>query len=177
MRLLLGFVPIVDGIAALRSRQRLGICDRVASTRVVSADARGAAAPESRWRRFGRIAAVLAALFYFFVMVPTQSMLDDARMMQAKSDLETLQDCLDIYRMHFGRYPPRERAPGTAAPGVDFAGYCRPIKADPWGRPYVYNCPGVTPPHACDFMSFGADGVPGGEGENADVLPKEHPGW
>jgi len=39
---------------------------------------------------------------------------------------------------------------------------------DPWGRPYIYTCPGT---HGNDYeiMSYGADGVEGGEGKNADI--------
>ncbi len=39
---------------------------------------------------------------------------------------------------------------------------------DPWGRPYIYVCPGQHGDY--DLMSYGADGQEGGEGENADVV-------
>ena len=38
---------------------------------------------------------------------------------------------------------------------------------DPWGRPYQYLNPGIK--GEIDVMSFGADGVSGGEGKDADV--------
>ncbi|HEV8148248.1 MAG TPA: type II secretion system major pseudopilin GspG [Bryobacteraceae bacterium] len=43
------------------------------------------------------------------------------------------------------------------------------IPLDPWGRPYLYKYPGEhgdTP----EIVSLGADGQPGGEGENADIV-------
>jgi len=42
------------------------------------------------------------------------------------------------------------------------------VPVDPWGKPYQYKCcPGDHGDY--DIWSFGADGAPGGDGENADV--------
>ncbi|MFI5384551.1 MAG: type II secretion system protein GspG [Fimbriimonadales bacterium] len=48
--------------------------------------------------------------------------------------------------------------------------YLEQLPADPWGRPYVY--------HKIDdknvlVESLGADGVPGGSGENADISNRD----
>jgi general secretion pathway protein G len=41
------------------------------------------------------------------------------------------------------------------------------VPQDPWGNPYQYLNPGE---HGdVDIYSFGADGSPGGEDENADI--------
>jgi general secretion pathway protein G len=42
------------------------------------------------------------------------------------------------------------------------------VPMDPWGRAYIYACPGEHGDY--DLVSLGADGQEGGEGENADVL-------
>jgi len=39
---------------------------------------------------------------------------------------------------------------------------------DPWEHPYIYKCPGDEG-RDYDIMSYGADGLPGGDGENADI--------
>jgi general secretion pathway protein G len=39
---------------------------------------------------------------------------------------------------------------------------------DPWGRPYIIIIPGERNPDF-DIVSYGLDGQPGGEGEDADV--------
>ena len=39
---------------------------------------------------------------------------------------------------------------------------------DPWGRPYQYKAPGER--GRFDIFSYGADGAPGGDGEDADVV-------
>ncbi|HHX81599.1 MAG TPA: type II secretion system protein GspG, partial [Pseudomonadaceae bacterium] len=41
------------------------------------------------------------------------------------------------------------------------------VPADPWGQAYIYRFPGERGEY--DIISLGADGTPGGEGENADV--------
>ena len=46
-------------------------------------------------------------------------------------------------------------------------GYINKIPVDPWGNNYVYNFPGQYGEY--DIVSLGADGQPGGEGENADI--------
>lgn len=38
---------------------------------------------------------------------------------------------------------------------------------DPWGQPYIYKIPGKS--GEFEIISLGADGAPGGEGENADI--------
>jgi len=40
---------------------------------------------------------------------------------------------------------------------------------DPWGRQYIVRIPGEENPDF-DVISYGADGEPGGEGEDADVV-------
>ena len=40
---------------------------------------------------------------------------------------------------------------------------------DPWDRPYILQNPGEANPDYFDVMTYGADGEPGGEGEDADV--------
>ncbi|MEJ5260586.1 MAG: type II secretion system major pseudopilin GspG [Anaerohalosphaeraceae bacterium] len=41
---------------------------------------------------------------------------------------------------------------------------------DPWGRPYLYIEPGTINVGSYDLISLGADGLEGGEGENADII-------
>lgn len=60
----------------------------------------------------------------------------------------------------------------TGNPPINFPenGYLSTIPADPWSRDYHYVCEpfaGVKIPYK--LQSFGADGVPGGSGENADI--------
>lgn len=91
----------------------------------------------------------------------------------AKAQIALLGTALDAYRLDVGRYPTTEQ--GLSAlrvnPGFDtWDGPYLPkdVPKDPWGRDYVYRCPGQHGDY--DLYSLGADGREGGEGENADVV-------
>lgn len=43
----------------------------------------------------------------------------------------------------------------------------RPVYSDPWGHPFRYLCPGVH--GEFDIFTQGADGAPGGSGEDRDL--------
>ncbi len=98
---------------------------------------------------------------------------------RAKSDsahiqIQNIAGTLDLFRLDVGRYPTSaeglaalvERPTGLASwngPYVKDKG----VPNDPWGRPYIYKFPGDHGDY--DLYSLGADGQPGGTGENADV--------
>ena len=42
------------------------------------------------------------------------------------------------------------------------------LPKDPWGNEYIYKCPGDEN-RPFEIISYGADGEPGGEDENADI--------
>lgn len=48
------------------------------------------------------------------------------------------------------------------------------VPPDPWGNPYIYLAPG-TRGERFEIISYGADGLPGGEGEAADISSSEMP--
>lgn len=100
------------------------------------------------------------------VAVNVVGQLGEAKVKQAKTDLHTIGQCLDMYKIDKGRYPATEE--GLAA--VSAAGKCKPNFKDPWGRDYVYLFPGQVHTDAFDVKSYGADGSPGGDGENADIV-------
>lgn len=95
----------------------------------------------------------------------------------AKSQIEMIGAALDAYRLDAGRYPTTQQGLTalTEAPTIDPPSSWRgpylrkAIPLDPWNRPYVYLSPGEVNPNGYDLLSYGADGQPGGDGENADV--------
>jgi general secretion pathway protein G len=101
---------------------------------------------------------------------------DEARAIAARQDVASLMQALKLYRLDNQRYPTTEQglqalvaAPAAAplAPGWKAGGYVERLPNDPWGRPYQYLNPGVR--GELDVFSLGADGAPGGEGNDADV--------
>ncbi len=94
----------------------------------------------------------------------------------AKAQIELFGQALDQFRLDVGRYPTTQE--GLAAivtnPGIDkWEGpYLKKgLPNDPWGRPYIYTCPGSHGEY--DIVSYGRDGQPGGEGEDKDVTSWE----
>ena len=95
----------------------------------------------------------------------------------AKAQIELFGTALDTYRLDVGRYPTSQE--GMAAlmqkpGGVDRwdGPYLRKdLPPDPWGKPYVYKSPGDHGVY--DIISYGADGAPGGDGNNRDITSWE----
>ena len=118
------------------------------------------------------ILGVLAALIVPKVM----SRPDEARVVAAKQDIATLSQALKLYRLDNKAYLSTEQGLAALAgkpvlpPIPDnwkTGGYVERLPADPWGKPYQYLNPGVH--DEIDVFSFGADGVPGGTGTDADI--------
>jgi general secretion pathway protein G len=116
------------------------------------------------------IIGVLAAL-----IVPNMlDRADDARVTAARTDVNNLMQALKLYRLDNLRYPSGEQGlqalvakPTSGAIPSNWRAYLDKLPADPWGHPYQYANPGLK--GEIDVYSFGADGVAGGEGKNADV--------
>ena len=118
------------------------------------------------------ILAILAALIVPKIM----SRPDEARVVAARQDISTIMQALRLYRLDNLRYPTSEQglaalvAPPTSAPvppNWKAGGYLERLPRDPWGNPYQFLNPGLR--GEIDVFSFGADGVAGGQGTDADV--------
>ena len=100
-----------------------------------------------------------------------------AKSATAKSQIEMLGAALDAYRLDNGTYPTTQQGLGALweKPSMDppanwRAPYLRKqVPLDPWGHAYVYQFPGQQNLQGYDLISYGADGKPGGEGEDADI--------
>ena len=101
---------------------------------------------------------------------------DQARQSAAKSDIAVIMQQLKLYRLDNTFYPSTDQGlqaltvkPTTNPIPMNWkqGGYLERLPNDPWGRPYLYLNPGVK--GEIDVMSYGADGQPGGEGNNADI--------
>ena len=101
---------------------------------------------------------------------------DEARAMAGRQDIATVMQALKLYRLDNFRYPTTEQGlqalvtkPTTSPvpPNWKSGGYVERLPKDPWGNPYQYLNPGLR--GEIDVFSFGADGVAGGEGSDADI--------
>ena len=101
---------------------------------------------------------------------------DEARVIAARQDIASVLQSLRLYRLDNQRYPTTEQGlqalvarPDTAPvpPNWKAGGYLERLPKDPWGNLYQYLNPGLH--GEIDVFSFGADGAPGGEGNDADI--------
>ncbi|MFN2287030.1 MAG: type II secretion system major pseudopilin GspG [Chromatocurvus sp.] len=101
---------------------------------------------------------------------------DDARVQKVQADFKAIETALKIYRLDNYTYPTTEQGlaalvePSTLAPeprNFKQGGYLAEVPRDPWGRPYLYLSPGEN--GEVDIYTLGADGVSGGEDQNADI--------
>jgi general secretion pathway protein G len=118
------------------------------------------------------IMGILAALVVPKLMGRT----DDARIIAAKQDIATVMQALKLYKLDNQRYPTTEQGlqalitkptSGPPANGWKSGGYLDRLPLDPWKNSYQYLSPGVR--GEVDVFSLGADGQPGGTGNDADI--------
>ena len=103
---------------------------------------------------------------------------DKAKKLKARMQIESISTALKMYKLDNGSYPTTEQGlqalveqpeTGTVPKKWKAGGYLEKGKVpkDPWGNDFIYLSPGLKGDF--DIISYGLDGVPGGEGENKDV--------
>ena len=103
---------------------------------------------------------------------------DKARVQKVHADFKSIETALKIYRLDNFNYPTSEQGLEAlvSKPAIDpipanwkKSGYLDELPVDPWGRPYLYLSPSEYGDGAYDIYTLGADGVNGGEDQNADI--------
>jgi len=89
---------------------------------------------------------------------------DTARITRARTDIGTLMGALEMYRLKNGTFPATEEGLQAVRSFLK-----SDVPLDPWGRAYDYKYPG-TQGEDPEIVCYGADGRPGGDGVNADIL-------
>jgi general secretion pathway protein G len=121
---------------------------------------------------------VILGILATLVVPRIMSRPDEARIIAAKQDINSIGQALKLYRLDNHAYPTTDQglqalvtkptAP-PAPPNWKTGGYLDRLPKDPWGNEYKYLSPGVKNTNDVDIFSLGADGVTGGEGNDADV--------
>ncbi len=100
--------------------------------------------------------------------------LGGAKTKTAAVQIADLEKSLELFKLDVGRFPTNEEGlDALIRKPVNATGWNGPylksssVPLDPWGRSYKYANPG--PKGEPEILTLGADGAPGGEGENADV--------
>lgn len=133
--------------------------------------------PKLNWRAFRRdvlraggtlLGGILVlAASWFGMSLLLLHLCDGVRRDAARLDVANIQQALKLHHARTGRYPSTKE--GLWALVV--AQRLERLPSDPWGRPYHYELREDQPV----VWSDGADGRPGGEGEDADVYSFQPP--
>ena len=121
---------------------------------------------------------VILGILATFVTLNLRDVPDEAKQTKAMVDIKTLEAALEMYRLHNGMYPGTEQglqalveppSSGTLPKKYKEGGYLgkSTVPTDPWGNDFIYLSPGVH--GRFDIISYGADGVPEGDGFNSDI--------
>lgn len=123
---------------------------------------------------------VMSILTILAVMVVPKIMgrSDDAKIADAKIQIRNLESGLKMYKLDNGVYPATDQglqalvtkpSVGQIPKNYRDGGYLesKTIPKDPWSNDYIYISPGEHGDY--DLYCYGADGVKGGEGKDADI--------
>lgn len=99
---------------------------------------------------------------------------NDARVVAAKQDIGNIVQALKLYKLDNGNYPSTQQGlkslvskPSEGNVPNNWKQYLDKLPQDPWGHDFIYLNPGLH--GEIDVMSYGADGVAGGTGYDADL--------
>jgi general secretion pathway protein G len=101
--------------------------------------------------------------------------IEDAKFQTVRAHFGNYKTALDSYRLDNYRYPSSEQGlqalmvkPDGDPEPKRWRQYMDKLPKDPWENDYIYVSPGDGG-HPFDLYTLGADGVRGGEGEDADI--------
>ena len=115
---------------------------------------------------------VIIGILTTVVVLNVGPMIGKASVQKSKTDINTLKQAAEMYNLDMNTYPDSlEDLMSTSSKADDprfrIGGYIQALPDDPWNNPYFYAYPGEN--GIVDIWTLGADGVEGGEGDNADI--------
>ena len=121
------------------------------------------------------VVVTIIALFAALVAPRMLKKSDVARVTAARAQINSFMTALGTYKLDTGTFPTTEQGlqalRDKPTDANQWAGPYLPqeIPVDPWGHPYAYKFPGEHGDEP-DVISYGADGQPGGDALNADIV-------
>jgi len=121
---------------------------------------------------------VILGILVSFIAPRLMGRPDEAKQVKARIQMESLETAIKLYKLDSGMYPTTEQGlqalveqpqTGTLPKKWRKGGYLEKgrVPKDPWGNEFVYLSPGAQGDY--DIISYGADGVPGGEEFDKDI--------
>lgn len=99
-----------------------------------------------------------------------------ARRTKAAADIKGIESALGMFKLDNGFFPSTDQGlkalvdkpeTGRIPKRYPPSAYLKKVPIDPWGNEYAYLSPGANDDY--EIVSYGADGEPGGEDEDADI--------
>ena len=121
---------------------------------------------------------VILGILAMWVAPKIMSRPEEAKQVKARLDIQNLETALKLYKLDSGMYPTTGQGlqalvekpdTGNVPKKWKQGGYLEKgrVPKDPWGNDFVYLSPGLKGDF--DIISYGLDGVPGGETDNKDI--------
>ncbi len=121
------------------------------------------------------VVVTIIALFAALVAPRMFKQSDRAKVTAARAQINSFMTALGSFKLDTGIFPSTEEGlQALRTPPPNLAQWQGPylpqeIPVDPWGHPYLYKFPGEHGDEP-DLVCYGADGQPGGDGINADIV-------
>jgi general secretion pathway protein G len=112
---------------------------------------------------------VILGLLAVTLTVGISGRISKARHEISRTQIAQLMGAIEAFRLEKRQVPTATEGLAALSSTPNAAYFMEPGKLlDPWGKAYLYLVPG---PNDIPFeiLTYGADGQPGGEGENADI--------
>jgi len=121
---------------------------------------------------------IILGILAMWVAPKIMSRPEEAKQVKARLDIQNLETALKLYKLDNGMYPTTEQGlqalvekpeTGIVPKKWNDGGYLEKgrVPKDPWSNEFIYLSPGLQGDF--DIISYGADGVPGGENEHKDI--------
>ncbi len=121
------------------------------------------------------VVVTIIALFAAVVGPKLLGRADEAKKVAARQQIQQFGQALGMYKLDTGQFPSTEQGLGAlrlrpASVNQWNGPYLQTdLPTDPWGFQFVYKFPGDHGDEP-DMISYGADGQPGGTGNNDDIV-------
>lgn len=116
---------------------------------------------------------VILGLLASVVTVSVNDYLITGKQTTARSEIAQLSNALELYYSEYGRYPSNDEGLALLKQSTPQHphGILQGDLLDPWGNEYLYVYPGLQ--GKFDILSYGANGMEGGEGADLDIVSWE----
>jgi general secretion pathway protein G len=124
------------------------------------------------------VVVVILGILAMYIAPKIMGRPEEAKQVKTRMDIASLETALKLYKLDTGTYPSTEQGlqalvakPETAPVPRKWrnGGYLEKPKVpkDPWGNDFIYLSPGAHSDF--DLISYGGDGVSGGDGKDKDI--------